>query len=101
MEIIKLRPPYPRPQPHRVRTWEFPLNGVLPAPPIAQRKLGRFETVLQARQSKRKFVRPLTLQQLSDLLWHSCRVRRKSLLAKDSVWESRPAPSGGGCHPIE
>jgi SagB-type dehydrogenase family enzyme len=86
MEIINLKPPRPWRKPRRTEAWEFPITGVLRAPKIRQRRLGRLET--------------LTLQQLGDLLWHAYRVRRRAQVAGGRVWESRPCPSGGGCYPV-
>lgn len=101
MEIISLESPRPRSHARRGANWEFPAAGVVRPGPVLQRKLGRLELILETRQSRRDFRAPLTLQQLGDLLWHSYRVRQMARLENDLVWESRPAPAGGGCYPIQ
>jgi SagB-type dehydrogenase family enzyme len=73
----------------------------LKSPALFQKKLGQLDRTLEIRQSRREFSAPLTMQQLSDLLWHSYRLRRKVSLQKNIFWESRPSPSGGGCYPIQ
>src|SRR6266850_1455208 len=101
MEIIRLKPPRPWGRPRRARVWDFGAFGILRAPKVRQRKLGSIEMALETRQSRREFTAPLTLQQLGDLLWHSYRVRQKARITEDSLWESRPSPSGGGCYPVQ
>jgi SagB-type dehydrogenase family enzyme len=101
MGIIKLAPPCPWSKPRPKTIWDFQASGVLRLPSMVQRNLGQLEAAMEARQSRRDFAKALTVQQLSDLLWHSFRVRRQGYLNGRPVWESRPVPSGGGCHPIQ
>jgi SagB-type dehydrogenase family enzyme len=70
----------------------------LPVPPELGRK--SFSEILANRKSRRTFG-PLSDGQLSALLWHSAKTRKSQLLDGELVWESRPAPSGGGVHPID
>lgn len=44
--------------------------------------------------------KPLSVDQLSSLLWHSTRLRDRRLGRFGIGQESRSAPSGGGLHPI-
>lgn len=39
------------------------------------------------------------MEQVGDLLWHSSRTRKRTAVHGVN-WESRIAPSAGGCHPI-
>jgi SagB-type dehydrogenase family enzyme len=100
MEITELKPPRPWAKGSSLRTCDFQITGVLKIPKITSRKLPALHCVLRTRQSRRDFKTPLTLEQLGDLLWHSFRVRQKGYVNGQCVWESRPTPSGGGCHPI-
>lgn len=101
MKIIRLQPPRPKQRVVQLREFDFGITGLLPIPAIKCKKLPELDVVLKNRQSRREFKSPLTLQQLGDLLWHSSHVRRKNKLHNGTFWESRPAPSGGGCHPIQ
>jgi SagB-type dehydrogenase family enzyme len=101
MEIIKLKPPQPLAKPRPLPIFDFQISGVLQIPKLAQRKLRPLDQVLNTRKSQREFKTPLTFQQLGDLLWHSLRVRECRLLTGNIMWQSKPSPSGGGCHPIQ
>jgi len=56
--------------------------------------------VLDSRSSRRAFG-PLSEQALSELLWYSGKTRKVSREKGRTTWESRPAPSAGGRHPID
>jgi SagB-type dehydrogenase family enzyme len=101
MEIIELKPPQPWAKPRLLPAFDFQISGVLRIPKLAQRKLQSLDQVLNARKSRREFRVPLTFQQLGDLLWHSSRVRESRRLVGNTMWTSKPSPSGGGCHPIQ
>lgn len=54
---------------------------------------------IDKRRSRRKFIEtPLTLEELSFLLWSTQGVRR---IDKNLVWTLRAVPSGGARHPFE
>lgn len=72
----------------------------MPLPTIAKFTWPTLGDALENRRSSRTFQKPLSFQQLAAVVWHSTRLREKKLLENGSVWESRIAPSGGGCHPI-
>jgi len=101
MEIIELKPPRPLAKPRPRPVFDFKISGVFPIPRPAQRKWPPFTELLNTRQSRRDFTVPLTLQQLGDLLWHSSRTRRTERVAGNTLWTSKPTPSGGGCHPVK
>jgi SagB-type dehydrogenase family enzyme len=99
--LTKLRSPYPRKT--HLDYQEFPYiigTKIYLSHPPSLRNIP-FEDVLESRQSRRQF-NGITEQQLSSLLWYSARTR---LLRKASdgkvMWQHRPAPSGGGKHPID
>jgi SagB-type dehydrogenase family enzyme len=54
---------------------------------------------VHARRSRRQFL-PLSEEDISQLLWHSCRIRERRANDDGYTWEHRPAPSAGGLHPI-
>ena len=101
MEIIELKPPRPWTKPRVSRACDFGIAGVLSLPGLGRKSLPPLHLVLRARQSRREFREPVTLQQLGDLLWYSLHVRQKGYSDGRLVWESRPTPSGGGCHPVQ
>ena len=101
MEIISLKPPQPRKFPLSISRFDFKIGAVISLPKIQQHRLPPLHLVLDRRQSRREFKTPLAIQKLSDLLWHSSRVRQIRRTAGNVEWQSRPSPSGGGCHPIQ
>lgn len=101
MEIIELKPPRPLAKPRALSVFDFQISGMLPIPKPSRRKWRPLDRVLNARQSRRDFKAALTLQQLGDLLWHSSRTRRTARVAGNTLWTSKPSPSGGGCHPVQ
>jgi SagB-type dehydrogenase family enzyme len=101
MEIIELKPPRPLAKPRALPVFDFQISGVLPIPKPSRRKWQPLDRVLNTRESRRDFKAPLSLQQLGDLLWHSSRTRRASRVAGNTLWTSKPSPSGGGCHPVQ
>jgi SagB-type dehydrogenase family enzyme len=101
MEIIELKPPHPLVKPRTQPVFDFKISGVLAIPKPATRKWPPLDHLLAIRQSRRDFKAALTLQQLGDLLWHSSRTRHTERVAGNTLWISKPTPSGGGCHPIQ
>lgn len=101
MEIIELKPPHPLAKPRPRPVFDFKISGVLPIPKPARRKWPPVDRLLATRQSRRDFKVALTLQQLGDLLWHSSRTRHTERVAGNTLWTSKPTPSGGGCHPVQ
>src|ERR1035438_428306 len=100
MKITKLQQPFPRRGLSALQRHEFFYSGFLPLPKIAKFRWPTLDNVLESRQSRPKFQKPLSFQQLAAVVWHSTRLREKRLLENGAIWESRIAPSGGGCHPI-
>src|SRR6266581_594923 len=100
MEITELAAPFPRGilRPHE--DFDYGIVGAVDCPKVTRRVLPRLDRVLGARRSRREFSVRLSLQDAGDLLWHSVRVREAQRSRLRRIWESRPVPSGGGCHPI-
>lgn len=70
----------------------------LPAP---EQEIGReIGAVLSARRTRRVF-KPISLDDLSLLLWHSARAASVSDPSAYTRWQHRPVPSAGGRHPID
>lgn len=101
MEIIELKPPYPLAKPRTLPLFDFQISGMLPIPKPMARKWQPLDKLLNSRQSRRDFKSPITLRQLGDLLWYSSRTRRTARIAGNTLWASKPTPSGGGCHPVQ
>src|SRR5947209_1010448 len=100
MKIIKLGDPFPRIKQSVTRPYGFFYTGFLPLPKVRGIRWPKLDHVLKTRQSGREFRTPLSFEKLAALIWHSARLREKRLLENGTIWESRIAPSGGGCHPI-
>lgn len=100
MKTTKLKPPIPRTKALGIQRYPFFYTGFLPLPRIAKVRWPTLGSVLASRQSRRDFQKPLSFQQLATVIWHSAQLRDKTLLENGTIWESRIAPSGGGCHPI-
>jgi SagB-type dehydrogenase family enzyme len=100
MKIIKLKQPFPRVKQSVVQPSTFFYTGFLPLPKIAKVSWPKLDSVLKTRHSGRDFRNPLSFQQLAALVWHSARLREKRYLENGTMWQSKVAPSGGGCHPI-
>ncbi len=100
MKIIKLKEPIPRPKSKPTQAFGFFYTGFLPLPKGAKHPQRSLTSVLSARRSLRNFDAPLSFSQLAALIWQSARIREKRFLENGTKWESRIAPSAGGCHPI-
>ncbi len=59
-----------------------------------------FFDVVDRRRTRRRFG-PIQLETLSSFLWFSARSREVVQNNGSIIWESRPAPSAGGKHPID
>lgn len=70
----------------------LPEPAPLPSPPL-------FE-VLARRESRREGLRP-SKEDVAQLLWHSARTLRTAREESGFLWQHRPAPSGGGRHPVD
>lgn len=100
MEHIRLNSPSLRkseraPEPFvymRLGTQYLPEPAPLPSPPL-------FEA-LSWRESRRQGLRP-SREDIAKLLWHSARTLRTTREESGFVWQHRPAPSGGGRHPVD
>ncbi len=100
MKITELKPPLPRTKQSATRSYAFLYSGFLPLPKFPKHRWPRLDQVLTNRQSRRGFQKPLSFEQLSALMWHSARQRDGKFLEDGTLWQSRIAPSAGGCHPI-
>lgn len=73
------------------------IGTALPRPSMGPKT--SFRTVIDARRSTHS-TKPLTRRDLSTLLWHAARVRSLHIRKDGLKFQSRPAPSAGGLHPI-
>jgi SagB-type dehydrogenase family enzyme len=100
MEHIRLNSPFLR-EPERtpapfiykhLGTEYLPEPAPLPSPPL-------FEA-LSRRKSRREGLRP-SRKDIAQLLWHSARTLSTTREESGFLWQHRPAPSGGGRHPVD
>jgi SagB-type dehydrogenase family enzyme len=98
MAIIRLRSPSPRTLPFQLPDIQWPTALPRPLPPPT--RLGPVDVfrVLDERRTTRRFC-SVTAGQLSTFLWYSARTRLSYLDGTGRRFESKPAPSAGGCHP--
>ncbi len=98
MAITRLHSPVPRVRPLKLedirRTNERSRSLAAPMHPHGVDVFA----LLDGRRTHRHF-RPLTARDLSTFLWYSARTRFAHLDDSGRRFESRPAPSAGGCHP--
>jgi SagB-type dehydrogenase family enzyme len=98
-DFLLLSEPSPRAQELPFRPYEFAVKErrLLPVPEY-QASAPCLE-VLHQRESRRKFG-TVADAQLSALLWFSAKTLRTRCEPSGFTWQHRPAPSGGGRHPI-
>jgi SagB-type dehydrogenase family enzyme len=92
--------PEPKSQEEQYIPYQYPIaEQLFLEKPQTNRTANIFEIVLR-RKSIRQFS-PLTLTQLSDLLWYTAHV--KGIFCQDNGYmlSHRPSPSAGGRHPID
>jgi SagB-type dehydrogenase family enzyme len=92
--------PVPRPQPARYQPFVWPAGIRLQLAPRNQVLELDLVALLEQRQTRRSFNRPLEDATLGEFLWLACRNRssRPSPFGPDQ--ESRAHPSAGAMHPI-
>jgi SagB-type dehydrogenase family enzyme len=88
-------PSPPRAHVHAVPSLSAPFSGVLDLSPAAATAPESFFSVLDRRESKCSSTL-LSVEQVSDVLWHGCRERSQI----GSHRSHRASPSAGGLHPI-
>ena len=98
MAITRLQSPIPRVRPLKVQDLRWPTTPLrVLAAPMHPGGVDVFH-VLNGRRTDRHF-RRLSERSLSTFLWYSARTRFAYVDASGRRFESKPAPSAGGCHP--
>jgi SagB-type dehydrogenase family enzyme len=96
-----LRSPVLRPTELRYQEYRYARTGAkylaVPLDPPEQ----MFFDVLGRRQTRRRFTAPLNEAAISALLWYSSKTLATRTEEGGHIWQHRPAPSGGGRHPID
>lgn len=92
--------PAPRAQPTRCQPFDWPTGAKLQLAPRNRPLELDLVALLEQRQTRREFKKPLEDATLGDFFWLACRNRssRPSPFGLDQ--ESRVYPSAGGMHPI-
>jgi len=98
MDITRLGNPRPRRRPLDKRDVSWPTRRVLPLIPPISSDAPACLRILGDRQTRRAF-RVLTAKQLSSFLWHAARTRISYRDWNGRLFQSKPSPSAGGCHP--
>lgn len=92
--------PKPRKIQKETKTFNYQIEEYISLPPIQNVTDPSFFTVLNKRKSERIF-NPLSLQQISNLLWHSLKVKKIILSEGDKILSHRASPSAGAIHPVD
>lgn len=100
MDFIELPSPERRIELLPFRDLRLNITEILYLPPPSSTTEINFFSVLSSRTTRRDFG-PIDLQQLSTLFWHSAKSKKVVHLEHGHKWYHRPAPSGGGRHPID
>lgn len=94
----------PNPTPRKIKlpfkAFQYPLIDCFALPQPAYDREKNYFDVVQRRQSVRTF-RLLHLQEISNFLWLTAKVKTVSIAGNGLVVSRRPAPSAGGVHPID
>jgi SagB-type dehydrogenase family enzyme len=100
MAHIDLPSPIPRDTPVAYTDFSYPITGreylAIPESPNES----SFWEVLSSRSSRRA-VGSIGETQLAHLLWYSAKTRAARRERDGFLWQSRPAPSAGGRHPVD
>ena len=95
-----MRSPQPRARPRGYCECEYTCGQALELPPPSAARADLFR-VLDRRRSRRP-ERPLSLAELSTLLWYTVKeYSHRGESGAANYWEHRAMPSAGGCHPID
>lgn len=100
MVHIRLSSPSPLEPERPAETFVYTCLGAeyLPEPtPLPSQPLLE---ILSRRKSRREGLRP-SREDVARLLWHSARTLRTARAESGFLWQHRPAPSGGGRHPVD
>jgi SagB-type dehydrogenase family enzyme len=98
MDITRLGSPRPRGRPLDQRDVSWPTRRALPLTPPVSSDASDCLRILGDRQTRRDFGF-LSAKQLSKFLWHAARTRVSYRERNGRLFQSKPSPSAGGCHP--
>lgn len=92
--------PEPLKEIKKIPTYIYLLDNVLSLPQTNAELNISFAEVILGRQSTRIF-KKIDLQQISNLLWYSAKVRKALISEEGNLITHRSSPSAGGIHPID
>lgn len=84
----------------KIPSYVYPLGDILTLPQATSELNTSFAEVIGGRQSTRIFEK-IDLQQISNILWYSAKVRNVFISDEGNFITHRPSPSAGGIHPID
>jgi SagB-type dehydrogenase family enzyme len=85
---------------NRLDSYDYSIENRIKLSPVVSPLETHFGQVILNRRSLRKF-QPITLQQISDLLWHTAKVKSLQVQKNGYILTHRGAPSAGARHPID
>lgn len=92
--------PEPRKRFKKLKTFSYEVKEYISLPKANQPPDVPFFEVLKTRKSERSFS-PLTMQQVSDLLWNAAKVKSVSVSDEDQILSQRASISAGAIHPVD
>jgi SagB-type dehydrogenase family enzyme len=95
-----MKNPLPRTTEKKGISFEYPIQSTFKLPASISAIPARFDEVISKRRSTRNFS-GITLQQLSDILWYTAKVKKTFVQDNGYILTHRGTPSAGARHPID
>jgi SagB-type dehydrogenase family enzyme len=95
-----MKNPQPRTTEEKVASFEYPVQYTFKLPAAISAIPTRFDEIISKRKSTRDFS-GITLQQLSDILWYTAKVKKTFVQDNGYILTHRGTPSAGARHPID
>jgi SagB-type dehydrogenase family enzyme len=92
--------PKPRNNDSKIHHYTYPIDTILTLSNASNNIYTNFFEVLSSRTSERTF-KKMSEQDLSNLLWHSAKIKRIHVKPNSEILIHRASPSAGGNHPID
>ncbi|MGV8131396.1 MAG: nitroreductase family protein [Candidatus Pacearchaeota archaeon] len=84
----------------KIEPYRYHISKILKLPPPKEVSKASFISILKGRRTKYDFDH-CSLQDISNILWHSAKVKMVSISPEGNILTSRPSPSAGAIHPID
>jgi len=95
-----MKNPQPKATEERVTSFDYPIKHSIKLSKNINPLPARFDEVITNRKSQRTFS-GINLQQLSDILWYTAKVKQTFVQDNGFILTHRGSPSAGARHPID